>query len=437
MSFITFLLCVLINSALSSAIPKLQNITISVPEGTTNHGDSNMLCFPTKAWDVVAFFLGNYVTHIATTITQPGELPLESSYKRLTILFAPFAGICYGVQCICNAAYFHKTPLQVALKSSALCEVLRNQNWRPQDGDIIRDLKVSHEFEELLSKSFNPQTQYEENRETGEGKLERQQWQPPTLRAQVQCSSSDPSVFQPRRKWSFPGRQVYGICKLPEGYSLTPFPSESEVGLCPVPGDGVSVMNRPDTSRTREECWEISSSCSIIKPLVAIVQLLYGCLTLYRTQGDQVKQYGYSAFGLTVTPYVIMSFINLCGALLTPSYSHMYLVSTAIMNEAQKRTEADFGGVVGTATVPENSNSDEDESFSGGFTGIFEVDTEGEVRLRLYRPDSRLQDVDHDAIDGPDSQHGIRDDNFQRDFVVVKFTDEMYAASFSFLLHST
>lgn len=399
-----------------------------------------MLCFPTKAWDVVAFFLGNYVAHIATTITQPGELPLESSYKRLTILFAPFSGICYGVQCIYNAAYFQKTPLQVALKSSALCEVLRNQNWMPRDGDIIRNLKVSQEFEELLSKSFNPRTQYEENRETGEGKLERQQCQPPTLRAEIRRSDMEYSVYQPNEKWGFGSRQVYGICKLPEGYSLTPFPPESEVGLCTVPGDGVSVINHPDTShmsRTREECWEISSSYSIVKPLVAIIQLFSGCLTLYRTQGDQVKQYGYSAFGLTVTPYVIMSFINLCGALLTPSYSHMYLVSTAIMNEAQKRTEADFGGVVGTASVPENSNSDEDESFSGGFTGIFEVNTEGEVRLRLYRPNSRLLDADHDAIDGLDSQHGIRDDNFQQDFVVVKFTDEMYAAPFSFLLHST
>lgn len=137
-----------------------------------------------------------------------------------------------------------------------------------------------------------------------------------------------------------------------------------------------------------------------------------------------MKQYGYSAFGLTVAPYVTMSFINLCGTLLTPAYSHMYLVSTAIMNEAQKRTEADFGGVVGTASVLKNSNSDEDESFSGGFTGIFGVNNKREFTLRLYRPDSGPQEIDHDAINGSEFRHGTQNNNFPQNLVVVEFPDE-------------
>lgn len=445
---IVFCLCVLISSALSSAVPKLQNITIPVPDGTTNHGNPNLLCFPTKAWDIIVFILGNYAAHVATMITRPGELAFDSLFTRFLTLLLPFSGISIGVGYIYCAAYFQKTPLQVALKSLALCEVIRNEDWQPRDGDIVPNLKAPKEVKEFLSKELSQQTQYEERRQGGEDKLEGQQCQSMDLRAEIESSQWGSRMFQPNERWIHPffklngefirgafkrnenwvsyvfqhyqewihhtrephrpARQVYGICKLPKGYSLTTFPTQSEVELCSSPGvpsSAVDSQNSSRMSKTRESSpgvgssatdppntspksefnekdWELSCSYSIIKPLVAIIQLFYGCLTLYRARGDQVKQYGYSAFGLTVTPYVTMSFINLCGALLTPSYSHMYFVSTLVMEEAQKRRETDIKGVVGR--VPTKSDRDEAESTEGQFTGIFKkVNDEGEFKLCL------------------------------------------------------
>ena len=66
---------------------------------------------------------------------------------------------------------------------------------------------------------------------------------------------------------------------------------------------------------------QISASFSTIKAVVAILQTLYASFTLYHTRGDQLAQFGYAAFGLTVTPFLVMSIINLAANLVTPEYA--------------------------------------------------------------------------------------------------------------------
>ncbi len=72
----------------SSATMHLQNITITVPIGTTNHSDPRLLCTPTKWTDIVVFFLGNYVAHAATVKSLPGE-------PMLSVLFAGSAALLF------------------------------------------------------------------------------------------------------------------------------------------------------------------------------------------------------------------------------------------------------------------------------------------------------------------------------------------------------
>ena len=62
--------------------------------------------------------------------------------------------------------------------------------------------------------------------------------------------------------------------------------------------------------------------------------MLYAAFTLYETRGDQIKRYGYPAFGLTVGPYLVMSLVNLINSILTPNYVAVYLVKTEVMAEA-------------------------------------------------------------------------------------------------------
>lgn len=51
-----------------------------------------------------------------------------------------------------------------------------------------------------------------------------------------------------------------------------------------------------------------------------MVQIVFGMSTLYRTKGNQIERYGYAAYGLTVTPYALMSILNLAGNLMRPDY---------------------------------------------------------------------------------------------------------------------
>jgi len=76
------------------------------------------------------------------------------------------------------------------------------------------------------------------------------------------------------------------------------------------------------------------------------VQLLFAVATLYRTRGDQINQFGYAAFGLTVIQYGLMSLINLLGNLMCPQYPTMYLVQSSTLMDAQ-HDGAVIEGIVG------------------------------------------------------------------------------------------
>jgi hypothetical protein len=91
----------------------------------------------------------------------------------------------------------------------------------------------------------------------------------------------------------------------------------------------------------------ISSNYNIIKILVSLGQALFGISTLYLTRGDQIDQYGYAAFGLTVAPYAIMSLVNLLGNTITPDYAAIYVVRNSVMDEAVQRHQIRFEGVIG------------------------------------------------------------------------------------------
>jgi hypothetical protein len=103
----------------------------------------------------------------------------------------------------------------------------------------------------------------------------------------------------------------------------------------------ISSCLSPPTAPT-----SISSSYNIVGGLIALAQAIYTSVTLYQTRGDQINQYGYAAFGLTVAPFVLMSIINLIGNMFSPTYSAIYMIETSVMTEA-RRHGCQFDGVVG------------------------------------------------------------------------------------------
>ena len=184
--------------------------------------------------------------------------------------------------------------------------------------------------------------------------------------------------FEPSRKMlDLNGRNIHGLCCLPPGYQLAIVPSESAV--LELNDDKISESQTARSSiATSIESGssvnsDISWSYSFTKGLLAIIQALYACATLYETRGDQIEHYGYAAFGLTVAPYLVMSIINLIGTVLTPDYSTLFMVESEIMEEARQREGAFFGGAIGKLV----SNRPSTRSFNA----TFKVDDQNQIVL--------------------------------------------------------
>lgn len=190
---------------------------------------------PTKWTDIAVYFLGNYVSHVATVRFLPGE-PAIPAFKRLIMaLLFPNSGLLRGLDVIKQHAIFGRTPIESAAKAGALCVVVRRREKRS-----------------LLTPS---------------------------------------SIFLPsEHAFSFSGRKVHGICCLPVGYKLAILDPNVVV-------TGIGEMEMPMRPHGDFPWWrriwanilrpiptfdaviivsnEISSSYSFVKGLFAILQTLF------------------------------------------------------------------------------------------------------------------------------------------------------------------
>jgi hypothetical protein len=168
-----------------------------------------------------------------------------------------------------------------------------------------------------------------------------------------------------------PGKLIHGFCDFKDqawSYALAHVPRDAVIQVREDTGDlnprclesaatGLSqsteltVSMLGSTSPYRRPIQQtprpaIGASYSIPKAVFAISQLTYAILTLYQTRRNQIDTFGFSAFGLTVFPYALMSLVNLIGNIATPDYHALYLVASDVMDEAIRRG-ARFDGVVG------------------------------------------------------------------------------------------
>ncbi|KDQ56140.1 hypothetical protein JAAARDRAFT_195344 [Jaapia argillacea MUCL 33604] len=141
-----------------------------------------------------------------------------------------------------------------------------------------------------------------------------------------------------------------------------------------------------------------------LKMAISVGQLLYSSFTLYKTQGDQVDHYGYAAYGFSVFPYAFMSLVNLVCIGLVGEYPSLYVLRTAIMEEARRRGGM-LNGYVGSCKIDESSNGPDGgiwqeytlakvwqktevkEGGSGEGQSILVIEVDGIPREFKYRPD--------------------------------------------------
>lgn len=130
-------LMLLITAPLASGAPKapykLQNTTISLPEGTSNHGDPELLCVPSRWTDVAKFFIANIVAHAATVQASPGEPLVRGGLAMLLAIIFPSSGVARGFDAILRHAIKGSTPVQQAkrLEHCAKLFELRTGNRAP------------------------------------------------------------------------------------------------------------------------------------------------------------------------------------------------------------------------------------------------------------------------------------------------------------------
>jgi hypothetical protein len=132
------------------------NVTI-IPD-TIYHGD-NLICSPTKWYNIVVFFLGNYFAHAATVKSYPGERTFSLLVATVGALLIPTSGLIRGINSIARNAKFKRknfwraawrhTDYQTAAAAGALCMVVRKKSWKPSPGDKLLNVLLRDEVKQL------------------------------------------------------------------------------------------------------------------------------------------------------------------------------------------------------------------------------------------------------------------------------------------------
>lgn len=421
--------------------PSLHNITITAPNGTSNHGDPHLLCTPSAWTDIAIFFLANFVSHAATVKSIPGEPMIATWLTLLGALVLPLSGVLRGLNAIYSCAVFGTTPLETAAKAGALCMVVRNDNWKPKSGDRIQNPKIIfpprdiangmvpdiangmapliklmeriHIFKALsfTTRMLHAVTSgYWHNSETErhghDSSFFHHSAHTPSIEDRNQQLSNISTLklgihrhnlakFLPSATGLSPlGRHVYGTCSLPAGYALSLIPYGARI--LDLEGREAydnslswheSLQRRFRPQEKHRGNYNISSSYGISKGLIAIFQTIYASITIYRTRGDQLQRYGYAAFGLTVAPYLVMSIVNLVSNIFRPDYDTIYLLDSEILEEASHREGARFEGMVGSIAVDDPEPGDEEFS-----DATFQIGDDGRIFVEINSRNPLLLD---------------------------------------------
>lgn len=129
----------------STSSVAITNFTVPVPEGTSNHGDPGIICTPTRWYEIIAFFITNYIAHAFTVKTIPGERLETRMVTVILALLFPFSGVARGLESILRPAKifpYSSDELEIAARSGALCVVVRKDSWKPRPGIKIQGAMI-------------------------------------------------------------------------------------------------------------------------------------------------------------------------------------------------------------------------------------------------------------------------------------------------------
>ncbi|TID27482.1 hypothetical protein E6O75_ATG00249 [Venturia nashicola] len=387
----TFFLLQYLPSISGNPVPEqIFNVTIPSHLNATNHDSPDIFCVVPNPWfSIMLFYLGNYAAHASTLITYPGEDPIYIGAAILYALFFPTTGVVRGLNAIFRharvcwrwkSAFIESSELRVAARAGALCMVVRTDKWRPhrdQAWQPTPDSSNCRVIEGYWCKELPGLWPYFDT------SLER----PESYHAELGSQSVWRTLRESMTRME---RKIHGTVVLPgNGHGRNQYcnsecpPDCGYYALAYVPRDA-QVEPFHKGLGTREHIpTSLSASYSFVKATIAIIQVLYASATVYKaTRGPQINQYGFTAFGLTVIPYLIMSLINLAGNIVTPNYDSLYLVHSEILDEAVNLHNAQIDGAVGKLVIKDK--------------GITQIEVEDRLlnRLMTRSINGRIQEVD-------------------------------------------
>ncbi|KAI5842106.1 hypothetical protein DFP73DRAFT_596048 [Morchella snyderi] len=298
--------------------------------------------------DVVQFFLLNYGLHAGTMLTEPGSTPLACVLASFTAILMPSVGIARAVEEMSRFAIKGGTDLDVALRAGALYT-----NHSPPEGgqNLISSHTTSDRSQAPPSNTDNQtSTPVPPYLAQVHGEYPRDLKQPRVGIDDLEDSApNDPShceysliavppsfkvsrfLGQPNEKSryrvimdSFKGRKGRKNSASQRDYSLTSDSTSLEKSgatntITPQRGKQAPKPARPPYTK-------LACNYNLVKTIAAIVQIVYDCFELYQVGKEQLDQYGYVSYQLTVIPYVLMSLANFFAGITGPRYPSRYLV---------------------------------------------------------------------------------------------------------------
>ena len=124
------------------ALPK-HNITVTVPDGFSNHGNDDLFCLPATWYQIAIFFLVNYGSHALTIKSRPGQTYYHAARDVMCALLGPFSGVRRAIDSFGRSSWPSENHLIKAARAGALCIVVRNQEWQ-----VTRDSHVADKTSE-------------------------------------------------------------------------------------------------------------------------------------------------------------------------------------------------------------------------------------------------------------------------------------------------
>ncbi|KAE8349996.1 hypothetical protein BDV28DRAFT_151346 [Aspergillus coremiiformis] len=262
------------------------NLTITVPKGSTNHGNPSLICTPPGPSDYIIFYFSNYFAHAATVIATPGQGNRETFLAILLALLIPGSGVSRAVDAIRRHSIFERDAVRRAIRAGALCMIVREASYQEQTiPDDNVEYGVASEHVQGTENTELDNAGAPQELESRDNQQKRPWWDP----------------LNP--KYLPDDTVVYGQSKPPRGFKFALVPPDIK--------DKIESIHDGDL---------FMSSYNAPKILISFVQAIWAIMTIYKARGNQIDQYGYAAFGLTVAPYTFISLMNIVGSLLNPEY---------------------------------------------------------------------------------------------------------------------